>query len=123
MSPRSWLRFFRFDNPFGRTRSMPVRRSRRRAARPLRLELLEDRTLLSGVLLPDDFGNTFAQAAPVALDASGSGTQAGSIDYFGDLDMFQFAAPVTGGMTVQLQAAPGSNLDTILTAFDGSQQQ
>ena len=60
-------------------------RSPRRWPGRLSLEELEERTLLfSGSGVPDDFGNDFASAHSIALDNSGTGIQAGTIDYAGD---------------------------------------
>src|SRR5262245_27805033 len=74
------------------------------------LELLEGRVLLSGAVPPDDFGNTFTDAALVTLDSSGAAQLEGNIDYGplfgrgledgdshpGDVDHFRFVAQRTG---------------------------
>jgi hypothetical protein len=71
----------------------------------------------------DDFGNTFATAHPVVLDALGAGAQSGTIEVSGEVDFFRVVAPRTGRLSVQQVAASGSSLDSVLTAFDGQQQQ
>jgi hypothetical protein len=58
----------------------------------------------------------------IPLDASGAGTQDGTLVMPGDLDAFQFRAPLTGLATIQEVAAPGSSLDTQLFAFDSSRE-
>src|SRR4051794_723017 len=85
---------------FGRQTNRPHGRGRhrRRTARPWVMERLEERALLSPGLVSsdtDDFGNTFAEASVIMLDASGSGHQEGRIEGNGDTDMFLFVAPVT----------------------------
>jgi hypothetical protein len=99
------------------------------------VEQLEPRELLStgvwGLLqphaiaaatAPDDYGNTFAQAAPVSLAGTGSGSQLGRIGQARDVDMFRFVAPVTGQMTITQSAAPGSRLDSYLYVYSAGQQ-
>ena len=71
----------------------------------------------------DDFGDQIGDVYPpldpnnpvvpvpvqaIPLGATGAGTQIGAIVMPGDLDAFQFTATITGLMTVQEQAAPGS---------------
>ena len=56
------------------------------------------------------------------MSDTGAGTQDGVIVMPGDLDAFQFTAPVTGLVTVEQQAAPGSSLDSQLFAFDSLQE-
>ena len=67
---------------------------------------------------PDDFGNSFGDAQPLALSATGPATQAGRIDYPGDVDVFQFTAPVTGQVAVIHQAGGDLGLDGVVTVFD-----
>lgn len=101
----------------------PRRGSRRRPARLLVVEALEERTLLSGLSVADRL--TFDSAAPVAavvLDPSGSGTAHGTIDTPNDNDVFQFVAPSTGQMTLRDNAVPGTKLDTLLAVFNGARQ-
>src|SRR5262245_8400553 len=93
--------------------------------RPLRcrprLEVLEDRTVPSAVL-PDDFGNTFAEAHALALSAIGATTQNGTIDYPGDVDVFRFVAPLSGRMMIHQDVAPSPIfLDPFLSVYDATQ--
>ncbi|HXG12711.1 MAG TPA: proprotein convertase P-domain-containing protein [Gemmataceae bacterium] len=74
-------------------------------------------------LAPDDFGDDFDMAEPIELRPDGSGSQTGAIGVPGDGDIFRFVAPVTGLLTVRQEAAPGSGLDSLLTAFDSAQAQ
>jgi hypothetical protein len=97
------------------------------------LELLEERVVPSGLPVPDDFGDDVAHAHTVVLNSNGSGSIAGRIDYPpnkntdpscdcyspGDVDVFRIVAPVTGGMTIRQEAAPGSSLDSLLTVING----
>jgi hypothetical protein len=76
--------------------------------------------LVSLTPAPDDFGDDFDQAAPLVLSADGSGSQAGSIEMPGDVDIFQFVAPITGRFTATPNAAEGSALSPSLTVFDGN---
>jgi hypothetical protein len=78
--------------------------------------------LLSLAPAPADVGDDFAHAAPLLLAADGSGTQAGSIDAAGDIDVFQFVAPVTGRLDVRQDADPGSELLSVVSAFDDAGQ-
>src|SRR5262245_11958520 len=94
----------------------PARRPLRR--RP-RLEVLEDRTVPSA-MLPDDFGNTLADAHLLSLSALGAGSQKGVIDYGGDVDVFRFVAPLAGRMTIHLDAVAPGVLDPILSAYDAA---
>jgi hypothetical protein len=97
----------------------PYRRrsSVRRRRFPLRLEALEDRTLLSA-------GSSFANAPPIILDTSGSGTQSGTLAA-GQADYYQFQATYTGELTIRQSADPSTNskLDSLLSVFDGSSPQ
>lgn len=101
--------------------------------RKLGLEPLERRELLStvvagavqaarGATVTDDYPNTFAKAALVSLDTTGSGSQSGKIERSGDVDMFKFVATSTGKMTIQESAASGSRLDSYLYAYDSRQR-
>src|SRR5262245_22477174 len=97
----------------------PVCRPQRRA-RPA-LEPLEDRTLLSAAPL-DDFGNTFADAQSITLSAIGGGSQQGTIDYVGDVDVFRFVAPLSGRMTIHQDSVPNPGpLDDLLSVYDATQ--
>jgi formylmethanofuran dehydrogenase subunit C len=70
----------------------------------------------------DDFGNSLSDAQPLTLSASGSGTQSGTINVPGDVDVFSFTAPVTGEMSIRQDSAPGGSLASSLTVLgqDGS---
>jgi hypothetical protein len=48
----------------------------------------------------DDYGNRFDDAAPVVLDASGTGSAFGVIERANDVDIFRFVAGDTGHMTI-----------------------
>jgi hypothetical protein len=75
-------------------------------------------TLDLGARFPDDYGDTFDTAHPIALDASGQASLTGVINTSGDIDVFSFMAPADGGLTVRQSAAPGSRLDSTLTVYD-----
>src|SRR5947209_8679298 len=84
------------------------------------VEAVEGRVLPSGAVaaaVADDFGDTFAEARPIALDRDGSGSQPGSIEVEGDVDVFSFVAPVTGTMTIRHDTLRGT-LDGKLSVFD-----
>ncbi len=68
----------------------------------------------------DDYPNTFAQAWPLVLQANGSGSQNGKIDYSGDVDMFKITAPASGNMTFREEATATSSLDAYLTVYDAN---
>src|SRR4051794_3858442 len=68
----------------------------------------------------DDYGSTPEQAPVVMLDATGAGTQAGSINYPSDTDTFRFVAQRTGIMTVHQEPAAGSLVSCSLVAYDGA---
>jgi hypothetical protein len=51
----------------------------------------------------------------ITLDASGSGSQSGSIVVPGDQDLYQFTAPVSGYMIVSMNSTPGTNLQGLVT--------
>jgi hypothetical protein len=96
---------------------------RRRAARPRVVERLEERTLLSRGSAPravHDFGARLAAAQVIALDAAGAATREGHIEVAGNIDVFRFVAPATGGYLVRQEAAPGSDLDSLLTVFNAA---
>lgn len=66
----------------------------------------------------DDFGDTFPSAADLALSASGSTSQSGSIERSGDVDMFRFVAPVSGILAVRQDAVGPGTLDSFLLIYD-----
>src|SRR5262249_42629515 len=70
----------------------------------------------------DDAANRPAEAADLTPGATGSGTQAGSVEVPGDVDVFRYTPTRSGGLTVQLSAAPGSRLDSYLTVLDANGQ-
>src|SRR5262249_29216602 len=115
--------------PASRQRSISERRQRLLRMPPaLYLEPLESRTLLSGsaaldLSTGDDFGNSFTDAQPITLADDGSGSQVGTIELPGDVDWFQFVAPLTGTLAIRQDAAVGSDLNSVVTVFDGAQQQ
>jgi hypothetical protein len=59
-------------------------------------------------LKPDDYGNTANTAAPLALSDTGSAPVAGTLDYAGDADLFQFTATVTGYLEIQGSSSEGA---------------
>ncbi|MBN1943093.1 MAG: hypothetical protein JW849_07340 [Phycisphaerae bacterium] len=61
----------------------------------------------------DEHGNIPALATAVAL-GEGTTDVSGGIDYRYDRDYFQFTAAQTGGMTIHMDAAAGSYLDSML---------
>ncbi|HEX8203544.1 MAG TPA: hypothetical protein VF590_23920, partial [Isosphaeraceae bacterium] len=87
---------------------------RRRTAPRCRVEPLEGR-----VLRADDFGADLLTAAPVALDATGSGRVTGVIEVNADADLFRFVPPVDGLLAVRMDAVPGGTLDSFLRIEDG----
>jgi hypothetical protein len=56
---------------------------------------------------PDDFPNTFDHAHPIVVDSQGFGIQTGTIELSGDVDDFQFVAPYSGLLKMQLSGPPG----------------
>src|SRR5579884_3024321 len=83
------------------------RAARRRPARPLTLESLEDRTLLSGSApgqSPLPFAAVLADAQPWPLPPSGVGSQAGTLGPAGAADVYQIVAPATGGLGLREDA-------------------
>src|SRR4051794_29850136 len=87
-------------------------RHRRRTTHPLVVERLEGRILLSDGLVSfnDDYGDTLASAQEATLDAAGYASLSGAIEEAGDIDMFRFVAPATGGVAIRLDADEGSSL-------------
>lgn len=75
---------------------------------------------LSMALSQDTVGSSFATAAALTLSSSGSASQAGPIDFAGDVDMYRLTATTTGAMTIALSAASGSRLDPNLRLYDAS---
>lgn len=71
----------------------------------------------------DDFPNTFSAARQITLASNGSGSQNGSIERSGDVDMFRIVAPVSGTMTITQSARSGSSLDSLVTVYNASQSQ
>jgi hypothetical protein len=56
--------------------------------------------------IADDFPDN--QVFPVTLNADGSGSQSGTINYSGDVDAFRFTAPVSGTMTLSMTQKPNT---------------
>jgi len=71
----------------------------------------------------DDHGNDFSNATGINLTSSGSGNANGNIERAGDQDMIRFNATQTGRMTVTQNASNGSELDTLLYAYDSGGRQ
>jgi hypothetical protein len=69
--------------------------------------------VLTVTSIADDFPDS--QVFPITLDASGSGTQAGAINYAGDVDSFQFTAPVSGTMTLSMAQKPKASPNNVYT--------
>lgn len=69
-------------------------------------------------LTVDDHSNDRAGATQLAVVSGTPTTATGVIDYAYDRDFFTFTASQTGGMSVAMEAAPGSLLDTYLTIRD-----
>jgi hypothetical protein len=72
------------------------------------------------LLIPQDFGSTFAAAQPLTLDVSGT-SQKGTIATADAQDMFRFVAPTSGTWEIGLAAPSGSSLVGTISIFDGSQ--
>ncbi len=68
----------------------------------------------------DPVGNSIATATPISLDASGSASRSGTLGTTGSADVYSFAAPVSGTITVAQNASPGSSLESLLFAYDSS---
>ncbi|GEM_PF-1990091 len=68
--------------------------------------------------IADDFGNTFADATPLTLDATGSVQQSGVIELASDVDVFSVVVPPDVGTLTVRQVSPDGQLDSFLRAFD-----
>ena len=68
----------------------------------------------------DDYGNDFATAFKVPLNASGGATLPGQIETESDVDFFTFQAPKTGNMNINLTMPFGSMLDAGLYTYDNA---
>jgi hypothetical protein len=80
--------------------------------------------LLTFSPVPDDFGDTFATAQVLPLNASGSGNQSGTFVKPTDVDFFQFRAPTDGWMAFWQgddYGVPGPQT-AMLTVFDSAQR-
>lgn len=99
----------------------------------LAAESLEPRNLLSagptgftgywaGRTVSDDYGNTMAQAAQIAITNNNSATQSGKIERAGDVDIFRFVAAQSGTLVVQQAASSGSRLDSYLYVYSAQGQ-
>jgi hypothetical protein len=69
-----------------------------------------------------DFGATFAEARTIPPPAPNLGSQQGNILQIGEVDDFQFAADISGRVTIDFVAPPGIGpvLNPVLVAFDAS---
>jgi hypothetical protein len=85
-------------------------------------EQLEDRLLLSASLPIDDWSETLARAAEVALSSAGYARMDPSLQPNGPADTFRFVAPYTGEIQVENHVGANSNLKTELHLFDESGQ-
>ena len=72
---------------------------------------------LSFTFSPDEHGGTFSQASEVQLSAENPTTLQAGINYSYDYDYFKFVAPVTGGVTVDMQGQD-AGLDSYLVAYN-----
>jgi hypothetical protein len=78
-------------------------------------------------ITPDDVGDTFALASPIALLAAngagqpGSASRSAKIDFSGDADIYSFTATVTGSLTIVQSPAAGSAVSSSLTVYNGGQ--
>jgi hypothetical protein len=70
---------------------------------------------------PDDFSNTFDHAHPIVVDSQGFGIQTGTIELPEDVDTFQFVAPYSGLMQLQL-AGPGIPFHENFSVSDAGHQ-
>ncbi|MCI0460632.1 MAG: PPC domain-containing protein, partial [Gemmataceae bacterium] len=71
----------------------------------------------------DDFGNTFSRAHPLTLDRLGFGTQPGTLERRGDVDLFRLVAPRTVQLSVRQVASSGSGsnlLDSLVSVYDAA---
>ena len=64
--------------------------------------------------IPDDVGNTLETSRALTLDASGLASFSGAIETSGDVDYFTVQMPADGMLLVNLGAAAGSQIDTVL---------
>ena len=71
------------------------------------------------IVVPDDYGNTFATAYNWTLNAGTTNAKSGKIDVAYDIDMFQFTAPTTGSYTFYSTSA----IDTTGTLYNSAQTQ
>ena len=67
--------------------------------------------------ITDDFDDTTDAAESLNVVANNTFVQSGEIELPGDVDVFEIVAPLTGRMTLQLNAA-GSLLDPCLVVYD-----
>jgi hypothetical protein len=74
---------------------------------------------LTFVVAEDREGNNPAAATDITVDPDQTTTITGGVDYVYDRDYFRFVAPVSGGLTVNMQAAD-ANLDCFLYAYDST---
>jgi hypothetical protein len=70
------------------------------------------------LLVGNGMGDDLDHAIPFALDSAGFWTQSGWIDRSGDVNTFQFVAPVSGVLTVVQIAAPGDSFIGTVAAYD-----
>jgi hypothetical protein len=68
----------------------------------------------------DPVGNRPADAAPLYLLSSGATARLSSIEVPGDVDVYRYVAPATGGLAVTQRSAAGSSLVSVVSAFDGT---
>jgi hypothetical protein len=68
----------------------------------------------------DDFADTFADAHLLSFQGAGVVSQAGEIGTPGDVDVFRFVATESGEVVVTQNAAAGTALDSLLSAFDAT---
>jgi hypothetical protein len=76
-------------------------------------------SLSEGPPFADDYGNTPADAHPVALAPTHTSVP-GSIETTNDVDVFRFVAPATGRLELQVDPASGSELDGSIAVLDGA---
>jgi hypothetical protein len=69
------------------------------------------------------FGSLFRNARPLALSPAGEATQRASIGRADEAHVYRFTAPLTGRLSVRLEAAPGSSLDPAVAVYDGDQHE
>ena len=77
-------------------------------------------TLLAGFERPatDAISDTFADAERLSLDGDGFAYYESRIDESHDEDMFRFTATFDGEIEVQMKSILGSDLDSVLFAYD-----